>query len=123
MPAPGSSSDGYLLQLFATDRFCFIHHDAGAATAGRTCRDNGGIKIAPGPDVASHLNIVTSFPRRPEPFGPRLAPTDERGLHHEVRHRIHRQSGEPGHVGGHELVFDQPATVPGGEVGARPRST
>ena len=65
MPAPGSSSAGYLLQLFATDRFCFIHHDAGAATASRTCRDNGGVKIAPGLDVASHLNVVTSFPAAP----------------------------------------------------------
>jgi hypothetical protein len=48
--------------FFATDRFCFIHHDAGAATASRTCRDNGGLKITPGLDVASHLNVVTSFP-------------------------------------------------------------
>jgi hypothetical protein len=62
MPMPESSSDGYLLQLFATDRFCFIHHDAGAATAAKTCRANGGIKIRPGLDTASHLNIVTSFP-------------------------------------------------------------
>jgi hypothetical protein len=65
MPDPGSSSDGYLLQLFATDRFCFIHHDAGAAKASRTCRDNGGVRIAPGLDVASHLNIVTSVPAAP----------------------------------------------------------
>ena len=31
--------------------------------------------------------------------------------------------GSRARVGGHELVFDQPATVPGGEDGARRRST
>lgn len=62
MPAPGTSGNGYLLQLFATERFCFIHHDAAAASASKTCRENGGIRIRPGLDTASHLNIVTSFP-------------------------------------------------------------
>jgi len=62
MPMPGASSNGYLLQLFATDKFCFIHHDAAAAQSSKTCRENGGLKIRPGIDAASHLNIVTSFP-------------------------------------------------------------
>ena len=53
---------GYLLQLTAVDRFCFIHHGAEGATPERTCRDNGGINVDPGIDIATHLNIVTSRP-------------------------------------------------------------
>ncbi|HET7527507.1 MAG TPA: hypothetical protein VFK10_16310, partial [Burkholderiaceae bacterium] len=34
---------GYLLQLTAVDRFCFIHQNAEAAPPDRKCRDNGGI--------------------------------------------------------------------------------
>jgi hypothetical protein len=61
-PDEHSSGDGYLLQLFAIDSFCFIHHDAGSADPAKTCADNGGIAVSPGADAATHLNIVTSFP-------------------------------------------------------------
>jgi hypothetical protein len=54
--------DGYLLQLTAVDKFCFIHHGAADATSSKTCRDNGGINVDPGIDIATHLNIVTSAP-------------------------------------------------------------
>lgn len=54
--------DGYLLQLSAVDKFCFIHDGAASATSSKTCRDNGGINVDPGIDVATHLNIVTSVP-------------------------------------------------------------
>ena len=53
---------GYLLQLTSVDRFCFIHHGAASAMPDRTCRDNGGINVDPGSDVATHLNIVASRP-------------------------------------------------------------
>jgi hypothetical protein len=61
-PGPGESKDGYLLQLTAVDSFCFIHHMADSATSSNTCRDNGGIAVNPGTDIATHLNIVTSAP-------------------------------------------------------------
>ena len=53
---------GYLLQLVAVDKFCFVHHGAAGATSAKTCRENGGINVDPGIDVATHLNIVTSAP-------------------------------------------------------------
>jgi hypothetical protein len=62
MPAVGQQTNGYLLQLVAVDRFCFIHHDATSATSGKTCHDNGGVKVDVGIDVASHLNIVPEAP-------------------------------------------------------------
>lgn len=62
MPAPDQTVSGYLLELAAVDTFCFIHHDATSAVSDKTCADNGGIKLRPGIDVASHLNVVTSFP-------------------------------------------------------------
>jgi hypothetical protein len=62
MPNPGEAASGYLLQLTAVDAFCFIHHGAEGATGNKTCRENGGIKVNPGIDIATHLNIVTSFP-------------------------------------------------------------
>jgi hypothetical protein len=62
MPMPRQTLDGYLLQLTAVDRFCFVHHGSENATARNSCRDNGGIRIEPGTDMASHLNIVTSPP-------------------------------------------------------------
>jgi hypothetical protein len=65
MPAPGTPASGYLLQLTAVDRFCFIHHGAETATSADTCRDNGGVNVDPGIDVATHLNIVTSAPAGP----------------------------------------------------------
>jgi hypothetical protein len=61
-PAVGETRSGYLLQLTAVDTFCFIHHGADSATSAKTCRDNGGIKVNLGTDIATHLNIVTSFP-------------------------------------------------------------
>jgi hypothetical protein len=60
MPVPGGPADGYMLQLTAVDRFCFIHHGAEAATSAETCRDKGGVNVDPGIDIATHLNIVTS---------------------------------------------------------------
>lgn len=62
MPMVGESSNGYVIQLLAVDRFCFVHHDAMSATSGKTCRDNGGIKLDVGIDVASHWNIVVNPP-------------------------------------------------------------
>jgi hypothetical protein len=62
MPMPGETLSGYLLQLTAVDRFCFIHHEADAATSDRSCRDNGGVPVNRGIDIATHLNIVTSTP-------------------------------------------------------------
>jgi len=55
-------ADGYMLQLTAMNRFCFIHHDvmAMAATSAANCRDNGGVRVDRGVDIATHLNIVTA---------------------------------------------------------------
>jgi hypothetical protein len=60
MPMPYVSVPGYLLQLTAFNRFCFIHHGAEAATDAKSCRDNGGVKVERGLDTATHLNIITS---------------------------------------------------------------
>jgi hypothetical protein len=49
---------GYVLQLTATSRFCFIHHGADAATSALDCRGNGGVAVAPGVDIATHLNLL-----------------------------------------------------------------
>lgn len=62
MPMPRQTLNGFLLQLTAVDRFCFIHNGAGAATAAATCRQNGGVNVDPGIDIATHLNIVASAP-------------------------------------------------------------
>ena len=62
MSPAGVSVPGYLLQLTAVDTFCFIHHEADVAQNSKTCRDNGGIAVNPGIDIATHFNIVTSFP-------------------------------------------------------------
>jgi hypothetical protein len=61
-PSQGQTVSGYLLQLAAVDRFCFVHHDAQAAAPQKTCREAGGIAVEPGTDIATHLNIVTSPP-------------------------------------------------------------
>jgi len=63
MPPVGVSVPGYLLQLSAVDTFCFIHDGAAAASArkNRTCYANGGIAVNLGIDIATHLNIVTSY--------------------------------------------------------------
>jgi hypothetical protein len=57
-----SSGAGYVLQLIAVQRFCFIHHEADAADASRTCQQNGGVAVTTGLDIATHLNIVASAP-------------------------------------------------------------
>ena len=62
LPAAGASTSGYLLQLTAEDTFCFIHHMADSASTSKTCRENGGVAVNPGIDIATHLNIVASFP-------------------------------------------------------------
>lgn len=62
MPATGQNVSGYLLQLTAVDSFCFIHQGAFGASGNKTCRDNGGIAVNLGIDIATHLNIVASFP-------------------------------------------------------------
>jgi hypothetical protein len=62
MPMPYLSAPGYLLQLTASNRFCFIHHGAEAATDAMSCRDNGGVPVERGVDTATHLNIVTNDP-------------------------------------------------------------
>lgn len=62
MPMPYMPVSGYMLQLTAFNRFCFIHHGHEAAMDAKSCRDNGGIKVEPGVDTATHLNIVTSDP-------------------------------------------------------------
>lgn len=58
MAMPHHLAQGYLMQLVAQNRFCFIHHDVGAATAGLGCQANGGLKVERGVDIATHLNIV-----------------------------------------------------------------
>jgi hypothetical protein len=62
MPMPRQTLNGFLLQLTAVDRFCFIHNGAEAATAAASCRQNGGVNVDPGIDIATHLNIVASAP-------------------------------------------------------------
>ncbi|WP_372527719.1 hypothetical protein [Piscinibacter sp.] len=62
MPMPRQTLNGTLLQLTAVDSFCFIHHGADAASPTATCRDNGGVNVDRGADIATHLNIVTSAP-------------------------------------------------------------
>ena len=66
MPMPNQPAiDGYFLELQAVDTFCFIHHMADSASAGKTCRDNSGVVVTPGVDIATHGNIVASFPACP----------------------------------------------------------
>ncbi len=62
LPPANINVPGYLLQLSAVDSFCFIHDvaQADSATNSKTCRDNGGIAVNLGIDIATHLNIVTS---------------------------------------------------------------
>jgi hypothetical protein len=61
-PSLGQIVPGYLLQLTAVERFCFIHHGAETAAGNKTCRENGGVAVDPGIDIATHVNIVTSRP-------------------------------------------------------------
>ncbi len=62
MPIRDGSTPGYLLELTAVKSFCFMHHGAEAAMSTASCRDNGGVKVDRGVDIATHLNIVTSHP-------------------------------------------------------------
>lgn len=57
----GEPQSGYLLELRAVARFCFVHHDAGPAGDG-SCRARGGVAVVPGLDIATHVNIVTTAP-------------------------------------------------------------
>jgi hypothetical protein len=63
-PLVGSTHAGYLLQLEAVDTFCFVHHDALSFNAKLTCEDhaNNGVIVQPGVDIATHGNIVGSYP-------------------------------------------------------------
>ncbi|HYP68924.1 MAG TPA: hypothetical protein VEP67_11845, partial [Thiobacillaceae bacterium] len=66
MPTPNEPPmSGYFLELQAVDTFCFIHHMADSASSGKTCRDNSGVVVTPGIDIATHVNIVASFPSCP----------------------------------------------------------
>ena len=62
MPMQHHPVNGFLLQLTAVDRFCFVQHGAEAADPAATCRKNGGVNVDPGVDIATHLNIVASAP-------------------------------------------------------------
>ncbi len=62
MPMPYQDTGGYMLQLTSTARFCFIHHGAAAASSAVNCRDNGGIEVDRGTDMATHLNIIANDP-------------------------------------------------------------
>jgi hypothetical protein len=55
---PHHHAQGFVLELTAKNRFCFVHHGADAAMAGATCRANGGVPVVPGIDIATHLNII-----------------------------------------------------------------
>ena len=59
MPAVGAKAEGFLLQLRAVASFCFVHH---AMPGSGTCRERGGVAVVPGLDIATHVNIVASFP-------------------------------------------------------------
>ncbi len=63
LPPVDLSVPGYLLQLSAVDTFCFFHDPVEAENArkSKTCRNNGGIAVNVGIDIATHLNIVTSY--------------------------------------------------------------
>ena len=58
MPMPHQTVNGYMLQLTAVDRFCFIHHGADAASSTRSCRDNGGVPVDPGGSDATRCLAV-----------------------------------------------------------------
>jgi hypothetical protein len=62
MPQVGVPAAGYLLQLNAVNRFCFIHHEADMASDAASCRDNGGVPVERGIDIATHLNLITVDP-------------------------------------------------------------
>lgn len=55
----GDVRGGYLLELQAVKAFCFIHDEGGESG---TCEARGGVVVRAGIDVATHSNIVASFP-------------------------------------------------------------
>jgi hypothetical protein len=55
---PHRQARGFVHELTAKNRLCFIHHGAESAMAGATCRANGGMPVVPGVDMATHLNII-----------------------------------------------------------------
>jgi hypothetical protein len=59
---PHHHADGYVLQLTAKNRFCFVHHGADQASSAATCEHNGGVVVNPGLDIATHLNIIPGAP-------------------------------------------------------------
>lgn len=59
---PHYLAEGYVLQLTAKNRFCFVHHGADQASSAATCEQNGGVVVSPGIDLATHLNIVPGAP-------------------------------------------------------------
>jgi hypothetical protein len=63
-PGVGTTHTGYLMQLVAADTFCFVHGDPVSFQTQLTCEDevNDGVIVRPGSDVATHLNIVGSYP-------------------------------------------------------------
>ena len=63
-PDVGSTHTGYLLQLKAIDTFCFVLGDHEAFQTDLTCENetNRGVIVKPGIDIATHLNIVGSYP-------------------------------------------------------------
>jgi hypothetical protein len=65
----GETKAGYFLELRAVDTFCFVHHEAEMFNPGLTCEDdsNNGIIVRPGTDIATHVNIVGSYPGFPTP--------------------------------------------------------
>jgi len=62
MPMPYQPAAGYLLELTAVNRFCFIHHGAEAAHGAASCADNGGVAVERGIDIATHLNLIAIDP-------------------------------------------------------------
>lgn len=62
VPMPYQSADGFLLELTSVNSFCFVHHGSEGAISAKSCRENEGIKVERGVDVATHLNIVTNDP-------------------------------------------------------------
>lgn len=62
LPQPLMPAHGYLIELFATSRFCFIHHGAEGALGARSCAANGGVPVVPGIDIATHLNLLAGPP-------------------------------------------------------------
>jgi hypothetical protein len=63
-PLVGTVHSGFLLRLESVDTFCFVHHDGVGFDEKRSCEDdvNNGVIVRPGIDIATHVNIVGSYP-------------------------------------------------------------